>query len=192
MEEIKLPEFNIKGCVEGALNKRKSIRKYKNECLTLKEISQILWSAYGINENGRTVPSAGGIYPLKIYILIGNCCEIDKGLYCYIPDSHSLIKILSGEFRKELSLAALSQKWIEEAPATLIICADYEKMERIYGKRGIMYTLIEVGHVGENVYIQCESLNLGTVGIGAFENEKVRKILKLDEEPVYLMPVGKR
>jgi len=192
MEEIKLPEFNIKGCVEEALYKRKSIRSYKNECLNLKEISQILWSAYGINENGRTVPSAGAIYPLKIYILIGNCCEIDKGLYFYIPDSHSLIKILSGEFRKELALAALSQEWIEKSPATLIICADYEKIKRRYGERGIRYALIEVGHVGENVYLECESLNLGTVGIGAFDDKKVGKILKLNEEPIYLMPIGRR
>jgi nitroreductase len=54
------------------------------------------------------------------------------------------------------------------------------------------YVHIEVGHVGENVYLQAEALGLGTVAVGAFSDEFVSRILSLPKEqkPLYIMPVG--
>jgi nitroreductase len=53
---------------------------------------------------------------------------------------------------------------------------------------------MEVGHVAQNVYLQAQSLGLGTVIIGAFDDERVREVLDLpaDESPLALMPVGAR
>ena len=68
--EIQLPEIEeIK--LEDVLIKRRSIREYSSSPLTLRELSHILFAAYGItNEEGfKTVPSAGATYPLEIYVM---------------------------------------------------------------------------------------------------------------------------
>jgi nitroreductase len=49
-----------------------------------------------------------------------------------------------------------------------------------------------VGHAAQNVYLQAVSLQLGTVIIGAFDDDRVRHVLELPrrETPVALLPVG--
>lgn len=53
---------------------------------------------------------------------------------------------------------------------------------------------IEVGHAAQNVYLQATALNLGTVAIGAFNEEELTKILSLpkEETPLYMMVIGKK
>lgn len=74
----------------------------------------------------------------------------------------------------------------------MVICAEYQRTTRKYGEPGKRYVHIEVGHVGQNIYLQAESLGLATVAIGAFVDEAVKKVLNIKEEPLYIMPVGKR
>ncbi len=74
----------------------------------------------------------------------------------------------------------------------IVICAQYERTTRKYGERGRRYVHIEVGHVGQNIYLQAESLGLRTVAIGAFVDEAVKKVLNIKEEPLYIMPVGRK
>ena len=84
------------------------------------------------------------------------------------------------------------QEQILKAPATLIITAIYERTTKKYGERGIRYVHMEVGSVAENVYLQAESLKLGTVFIGAFDDQEVKEALGIAEEPLAIMPVGKK
>ena len=52
---------------------------------------------------------------------------------------------------------------------------------------------MEAGHAAQNVYLQAVALQLGTVVLGAFDDEQVKEVLTLrEEQPLYLMPVGKR
>ncbi|MEO0100570.1 MAG: SagB/ThcOx family dehydrogenase, partial [candidate division WOR-3 bacterium] len=74
----------------------------------------------------------------------------------------------------------------------IIIAADYKRTTSRYGERGIRYVHNEVGHCGQNIHLQCEALGLGTVVIGAFSDERVKKILNIKEEPQYIMPVGRK
>ncbi|MCM8765169.1 MAG: SagB/ThcOx family dehydrogenase [Candidatus Omnitrophica bacterium] len=193
---ISLPAHEIKGSVsiEEALAKRRSVRNYKNQQLTMKELGQLLWAAQGITADwgGRTSPSAGATYPLKIYVAAGNVENIKPGLYQYIPESHALEKIFVGDIRKELCLASFGQKSIEKAPATIIIASDFSPTRKRYGERAVRYVYIEAGHVGQNIYLQAESLGLGTVAIGAFSDRQVKELLKIHQEVLYLMPVGRK
>ena len=196
-EIIKLPDPEKKGIlsVEEALYKRRSVRKYKKGYLNLKDISQILWAAQGITDKRgyRTAPSAGALYPFYVYLIVGDVENLKKGIYRYIPEKHSLNKILDGDKRRELSKAALNQRFIEEAQISIVLTAVFEKVVSIYGKRGIMYVYMEAGHISENIYLQVEALNFGTVAVGAFHDDEVKKLLNLKEEtPLYIMPVGKK
>ncbi|MCD6309432.1 MAG: SagB/ThcOx family dehydrogenase, partial [Candidatus Eremiobacteraeota bacterium] len=115
------------------------------------------------------------------------------GIYRYNPDNHSIELIKKGDFRIALCEAALGQLCVEEAPVTIIFTGDFEKVTCRYGKRSFAYVYQESGHAAQNAYLQAVSLQLGTVVIGAFNDESVKKILGLDggEVPLYLMPVGK-
>jgi len=52
---------------------------------------------------------------------------------------------------------------------------------------------MEVGHAGQNIYLQAAALGLATVAIGAFDDEPVREVLQLDKQykPLYIMPIGR-
>lgn len=195
-EEVKLPQPRKMSAVsvEEALLKRRSVREYKDEALSLKEVSQLLWSAQGVTANwgARTAPSAGALYPLEIYLVAGRVENLVSGIYRYNPETHSLIKIVEGDKRFALFSASLFQTCIKNAPISLVICARYERTTQKYEKRGERYVHIEVGHLCQNIYLQAESLGLVTVAIGAFVDEAVKKVLNAQEEPIYIMPVGKR
>lgn len=191
------PQKDSKTSIETAIFNRESVRNYSEEALSLKEVSQILWAAQGIvapSQNRRTVPSAGALYPLEVYGVVSKVQGIEVGVYHYLPHKHTLEAVKEGEVSNDLSKAALGQSSIKQAPLNLVISADYSVITAKYGERGIMYTHMEAGHSAQNVYLQSKSLELGTVVIGAFDNEKLKEGLNLSTEqtPLYIMPVGKR
>lgn len=198
-KEIKLPEPSLKGkkTLEEVLAQRRSIRSYKREPISLEELSKLLWSAQGITEKSwglRTAPSAGALYPLEVYVVIGNCKDIEAGVYKYIPQNHSIVKTLDGDRRRELYNSALQQESIVQAPVNFVIAAVFQRTAIKYGERAERYVWIEVGHAAQNLLLQATALDLGAVPIGAFYDDKIKKALNLnkDEEPLYIIPVGKK
>jgi len=195
--ELPLPKLEGNMSVEEAIASRRSVRSYENVPLTLEQISQILWSAQGItdvNKEFRASPSAGALYPLELYLVVGEdgVKKLEAGVYHYNPKSHTLEMTMRGDLRGPLSDACLGQAWVKEAPACIVITAVYERTTSVYGDRGIRYVHIEVGHVGQNIYLQATALGLGTVAVGAFHDDEVKDVLGLpeDEEPLYVMPIG--
>jgi len=190
------PKYQSQTSVEKAILERRSIRDYQDKPLNLAEVSQLLWAAQGItNEQGqRAAPSAGALYPLELYLFAGNVSDLNAGIYKYQPQEHQLLRIIEADKREELCQAALSQSSVKGAAAVIVFTAVYERTTGKYGERGIRYVQMEVGHAAQNVYLQAVSLNLGTVTIGAFDDEKVKKIVQMAEEekPLYIMPVGRK
>jgi len=200
MEEIILQEPDIYGkmSVEEALAKRRSVRNFSSEPLSLKELAQILRAAQGMVKKiagRRTAPSAGATYPLKIYAVVGRGCieKLKEGIYYYMPRRHSIVMVKRGDYRERLAYAALGQDFIAKAPVSIIITAIYERTTSWYGKRGIRYVHFEVGHVGQNIHLQAEALGLGTVMVGAFHDERIAEILGItnDEKVLYIAPIGR-
>ncbi len=197
-EKIKLPApvYNGNISIEKALRERRSVRNYRNESARLSELSQLLWAAQGITGPGgrRTAPSAGALYPLEMYVVVGNVAGLPAGVYAYNPERHELVKTADGDKRPELCKAALAQSPIRNAAAVLVISAFYERTTIKYGDRGIRYVHMEAGHAAQNLYLQAVALNLGTVVLGAFDDDGVKKVLHLkqQEQPLYIVPVGKK
>lgn len=191
---VQLPPAKKEGTVslEAALNKRKSIRRYTTLRLTVEEAGQLLWAGYGKNKwNRLTCPSAGARYPLVIYLMTGYIGDLPQGLFKYDNKNHALQMVSEGDKRVALSKRAFNQDWIGNAPALIIICADYKLVTDIYEKRGVRYVDMEAGHAAQNIYLQAETLGLGTVAVGAFSDKDVKELLGVNEVPLYIMPVGR-
>jgi len=197
---IHLPSPSQKGGMPlaEAIARRRSIRDFAPQPISQLQLSQILWAAQGKTDTWgryRTVPSAGATYPLEIFVVCGTngVDEIDAGIYHYNMDSYSLTLHYDGDVRLALAGAALGEEGIYEAPVDIVICAIFERTTLSYGSRGERYVHMEVGHAGQNIYLQATALGLATFAIGAFNDEQVREVLRLDKQykPLYIMPVGK-
>jgi SagB-type dehydrogenase family enzyme len=195
---ISLPDPRLKGemTLEEAILKRRSRRDFMDSPLTLGEVSQVLWAAQGITaETGlRAAPSAGALYPLELYLVVGKqgVEGLEEGVYQYLPHSHSLQLILGEDVRQTLARLSVQQMFIAEAPLSLLITAEYERTTKKYGDRGVRYVHMEAGHAAQNVYLQAEALGLGTVTIGAFQDEEISEALNLPQSYrlLYVMPIG--
>lgn len=193
---IRLPAPQTTGtvAVEAAIFQRRSIREFSTASLSLQQLSQLLWAAQGVTRpsGSRTAPSAGATYPLKLYAVVGKVDGIPCGIYLYDPTEHTIRLHSSGDRRSALAIACLSQSWVREAPASLVLTAVYERTTNRYGKRGVQYVHMEVGHAAQNVYLQATALGLGTVIVGAFTDSAVADCLGLpaQEVPLAVLPVG--
>jgi SagB-type dehydrogenase family enzyme len=195
-KKVKLPGTEISGRsrIEELIAKRRSVRQYKDRKLSESVISRLLWAAQGISSGDglRTPPSAGALYPLEIHVVTGAEDELEPGVYRYIPESHTLVREIAGDVREKLSKAALSQPMIRNAPVSFVISAVYARITGKYGNRGLRYAHMEAGHAAQNVCLLGVELGIGTCTVGAFEDEEVKKVLKLpaNEEPLYILPLG--
>lgn len=203
--DLPAPRHDGPVSVEAALKNRRSMRSYLEAPLTLADVSQLLWAAYGITqtrENApaflrgglRTAPSAGARYPLDLYLAAFNVTGLPAGIYWYDSEKHNLVRIIEGDKRKEVSEAAFNQSQFETASAAIVYSAVYERTMVKYGQRGRdRYVCMDLGHSAENVYLQAHALKIGTCAIGAFTDLWLKKAVGMTraEEPLYIMPLGK-
>jgi len=196
---MQLPDPTTDGDVslEMTIHQRRTVRSFHSKALTLTQLSQLLWAAQGITELGgfkRSAPSAGALYPMDIYGVVGEGCieGLNPGVYLYEPATHSFSLIQEGDSRRDIAMASLRQMWMSYAPITFVITAEYSRIMGKYGQRGVRYAMIEAGHIGQNIFLQSQAMGLGAGIVGAFEDQKVIQVMgiKSNHEPLLLMLVG--
>jgi SagB-type dehydrogenase family enzyme len=174
--------------LHGALARRRSHRAFTTEALSELEISQLLWAAQGITAGwgGRTAPSAGGLYPLELYLLT------PEAYRHYRPQGHRVELLAEGDWRGQIAAAALHQPTVAAAVLTIVITAVYARTTRKYGSRGRRYVELEAGHTAQNLLLQAVALGLAAVPIGAFDDKRLAQTLRLpsDHIPLYLVAIG--
>jgi len=186
---MRLPEPKLKGerSLEECIIERESVRNFKDKEIEIEKISQILWAGQGKKGWKKTVPSAGGTYPLELFVVLKG-----KGIFHYDAGKNILKSLKEGDFGKDLANASLGQMFIHEAPMNVIICAEYDRTCGSYGERGVRYVYMEIGHCAQNMELEAVALGLGSVPVGAFYDDEVKKVLSLPQniEPVYIIPIG--
>lgn len=181
-----------------SINSRVSVRRFSENNLSLEQVSYILWAAGGELMDARTsatrsYPSAGGIYPLDFYLIVGDVNNIESGVYRYNHANHSLEKVADSDIRSEMAVAALGQRYVAAAPAVIAVAADFSRTESRYGSRAQRYVLLDAGHSGENISLAAASIGLGSVAIGSFDDERANTLLFNSapyQELILLYPIG--
>jgi SagB-type dehydrogenase family enzyme len=187
------PAHDSDTSIEEALWGRQSTRNFSEAAITLEQLSQLLWAGQGITHAGkRTAPSAGALYPLKVYAVVGNVEGVAAGIYVYDPATHTLTRLIDGDQRQALSQASMGQTSVRQGAVAFVITANYSITTKTYGDRGIRFVHLEAGHAAQNICLQAVGLLLGTVTVGAFSDAAVQQILELpdDEIPLYIIPLG--
>jgi SagB-type dehydrogenase family enzyme len=196
-----LPSPQLTGTmsVETAIQNRRSVRHYTSQGINLTDVSQILWSAQGITDNQsnlRAAPSAGQVYPLEMYVVVGNktVTGLSPGVYHYVPSNNTLEKTLNGDLRSQLSSIADGQQAVDQAPVDFVITGNYQKMINKYKDPTLCtrFVDLEAGHAGENIYLEAGSRGLVTVAIGSFNETQMVQLMELpqNETPLYIFPMG--
>lgn len=180
------PKKKSKVSLEEALNLRRSSKEsFSIKELTEKEIGQILWAARGVNrpEGKLTSPSAMARYSVSVYV------ATKEGSFLYFPQNHSLLLIDNRDIRRGIG----TQEYVKTAPVILIFVADFSKLPEDFPmEKKISFVSAEAGTIGENVYLQCAALKLGTCFVASVEKDFVKTALNFEKdiEPLFAMPIG--
>jgi SagB-type dehydrogenase family enzyme len=167
-----------------ALKERKSTRAYSPEDVSLQDLSNLLWAAYGINrpDSGeRTVPSAMNMQEFDIYVLMR------EGAYIYNARRNVLRPVAAGDLREMTGM----QPFVKDAPLDLVYVADYSCLAKV-GDQADFYAACDVGFISQNVYLYCASAGLGTIVRGWVDREALGKALNLkpDEKIILVQSAG--
>lgn len=184
--------------VEDAISHRRSTRSFSKKPMSLEHLAGVLMAGYGITEphgdaGRRGVASAGGLYPMELYVIVAAVDSLPAGIYHFRPADTSLERIAEGDFSAGVYEAGNRQRTTESSPATLIIAARFDRTTGKYADRGYRYVYIEAGAICQNVYLQTAALGLGTCAVGAFNDDAVSALIGIDgfdEAPILMMPLG--
>lgn len=200
-----IPAENLQKDIQTDLTKaiaeRVSHRKFKDEALSLKELSYLLWSTQGVRGSRkagsvlRTVPSAGCRHAFETYLCVFNVEQLQVGIYRYLPLEHQLILEFEEEtLAQKIGVATLGQFFTGRCSVTFVWTAIPTRMEWRYGEASYKVIALDAGHVCQNLYLACSAIGSGTCAIAAYNQEAMDSLLKVDgtdEFVVYLSPVGK-
>ncbi|MGC9521918.1 MAG: SagB/ThcOx family dehydrogenase [Anaerolineae bacterium] len=183
-----------------AIARRRSVRSYAGEPVTLATLSHLLTSADGVTaERGglrlRAAPSAGALYPIEIYVIVHDVAELAPGLYHYAVHDHVLEVLRQDDLRQESVRLGIMQGFLGEAAFVVVLTAVFQRLRWRYQRRSYRYALLEAGHIGQNVYLAATAMGLGACAVGAFLDDGLNDLLGVDgegEAALYALSVGTR
>lgn len=185
------------------LKTRSSCRQYGIRPMPLATLATLLGGAYGIVRMGairvgvnalfRTVPSAGGLFPLEIYVVTRNVSGIVDGIHHYAVRKHCLELLRTCGLFVEQHSSLLADPFVRDANVVAFITAVFGRTQKKYGPRGYRYILLEAGHIAQNLCLLATEQGLGSLCMGGFMDSKLNRFLGLDgihEAAVYGVGIG--
>ncbi|HFE63266.1 MAG TPA: SagB/ThcOx family dehydrogenase [Caldithrix sp.] len=178
-------------------------RMLENETISLENLSHLLYLTNGVTLVRefptqkiflRAAPSASGLYPTEVYLLVNNVSDLPKGLYYFHPRLHQLIRILDGDQHAAAEKAGFQQKVLRDAPVLLFLTSVFSRNSWKFKNRAYRYCLMDAGYVGENIAVAAAGLGLAANLVGDFVDEEVNNFLGIDgsnEAAIMVASIGK-
>jgi SagB-type dehydrogenase family enzyme len=201
---VNLPESQVDSPLNRLIQRRRSCRSYRAGTLPLSVLAELLRGSYGVTHElrplsgrlggpSRSVPSAGGLYPLQLHVAAVAIDGLAEGLYHYNVLDHSLAPLRPGKTTEKVMGSILHQEYVQGACGIIIFTAIFRRTLSRYGARGYRYILLEAGHAAQNVCLIATQLGLGTLCVGGFSDSRLNQTLDLDgrsEAAVYCVAFG--
>ncbi len=194
---VDVPPLDLREAIE----RRRTVRVYSGQPITLAALSYLLWVTQGIREitarpaTRRNVPSAGARHAFETFVLANRVEGLALGLYRYAARAHALAAVPGAPAAADLAAACLNQDQITTSAVSFFWVAVAARMTWRYGDRGYRYLFLDAGHVCQNLYLAAESLSCGVCAIGAFEDARLNALLGLDgveQFVVYAAALGRK
>ncbi len=194
-EAMDLPDDPVDEGLERCWRARRSQREFRDEALPLPELAAALRSCRILEDERplqrRTYPSAGARFPIEIYVAAFQVEGLKQGLYHYKIRTNQLETLWPADLdsRRETILSP----FIDRAPAALILTSALSRSEVKYGHKAYNFSLLEAGHMAQNIQLACETRGLGSCGIGGYVDHEIASLLDLteDEIPLYVIAIGR-
>lgn len=184
---------------------RRSDRSFASDQLSLSQVSAILQWSYGITgevgvpgggvQRFRAAPSAGALYPAEIYLGVRAVQGLEEGIYHYEVPVASLALLSRGDPTDRLYEVCCRQEYARQAAIVVLLSGVVERTKRKYGDRGYRYVLLDIGHLGENLYLACTALGLAIVTTCGFYDDEAADLLGIDgcdEAVFYVAFIGRK
>jgi SagB-type dehydrogenase family enzyme len=202
-DRLQLPRTHRRGELARVLRRRRSVREFSTEPVSLQELGELLGLSCGVTGAQhlggsdylllRSNPSGGALYPIEVYPIVFRGRDVAPGLYHYAPREHALELITAGEFQETVFQITMKQQVVREASFVIALTALTARNMFKYGERGYRYMLLDAGHLAENLYLTANVLDLGCVTIAGFIDDRLNELLDIDgvnEFAVYLFVSG--
>jgi SagB-type dehydrogenase family enzyme len=198
LEKISLPaSAPLKLPLDKVLKARRSVRHYTGDKVPLSYLATILRAACGITAsdevdigngasasmNFRVSSSAGGIYPIDLYVVALNVENLDQAIYQYNPIEDCLVKLFDKDIvAKLLQSFAITEELISISRSGFIalLAGSAPKSMRKYGNQGLSFTLQEVGSISQNIHLAVTALGMGSVDCASYYLNEMHQTLKMD------------
>jgi len=199
-EYPRLPAINLiktndeESQLDMLLGMRKSTRNFSEKPLDLKDLSQIILSCKITDAKRdpekRTYPSGGARFPIELYLVSFNVSGLDPGAYHYNIKKETLELLWKQNLQDKQR--ELISPYLDNPAVVFIFTSVVARSEIKYGLRAYPYSLIEAGHIGQNIQLKATELGIGTCSVSGFVDDAVKDILDLtdDEIPVYTLSAG--
>ena len=209
LPRVKLPAIegiNQNGrTFDEVLSSRRSVRDFADLELDLDDLSKILHQSYGITgelpgkggfrQDLRSAPSAGALYPAEIYIAVRKVAGVEPGIYHYNVPHHEIELLIPGDPTEKILEVCCGQEYVRQTSIVVLISGVLARTKLKYGERGYRYALLDIGHLGQNLYLSCASLELAVMTTCGFFDDEANKLLRIDgvdEAVMYVAFIGKR
>ena len=190
---------------DEVLSSRRSVRDFADRELDLEDLSKILHQSYGITgelpgkggfrQDLRSAPSAGALYPAEIYIAVRKVAGVEPGIYHYNVPHHEIELLIPGDPTEKILEVCCGQEYVRQTSIVVLISGVLARTKLKYGERGYRYALLDIGHLGQNLYLSCASLELAVMTTCGFFDDEANKLLRIDgvdEAVMYVAFIGKR
>jgi nitroreductase len=168
------PRADFGTSLAQALKLRCSTRAFAPRPLPPQVLSELLWSAYGINRwatADRTAPSWRHARETEIFLLMAD------GAWRYDPVANRLLPQLASDVRAQAGV----QDFVATAPLNLVYVADAEHMSGVSREEQRRVSAADTGFIGQNVYLYCASEGLACVFRDSFDHDRLARTLNLAE-----------
>jgi len=164
--EIILPEPRLDNTksLADALKARRTIREISDEKLSLQMLSNLLWSAFGVNRQqgpfgipGRTAASASNSQEIDIYVVF------PEATYVFDPFDHKLDLVVTGDLRL-LTIGPGQSETMAGVPVSLVYVAD---INRLVNTSGYMEPGLKDPEIQKSYYFVDTGLIAGNVSLFA-------------------------
>lgn len=170
---------------------RRSTRAFTGETVPREALARIL-------DHGHRAASPGPVRLLQapeqlaVHLIVLRVPGLTPGVYRYLPDTHEVLLVRSGDFHREIGHCALGQGLASEAAAVVVHSADLRAAIDAYGDRAYRYLHLDAGVIGQYLNLAAVDLGVGVSGIAGFFDDSVNRLLRLPESHaiLYLTTLG--